>query len=252
MDNLCLDFPFIVHRRVLMVLSFCCFLLFCCYVLLLLFYRSGWRREGDFVCPPDFHPRTTISVLIPARNETNHIARCLDSVLANHYPGHLYEIIVIDDFSDDDTPVIARQMLSGKNGRVLELSDYVAAGERINAYKKKALAIAIGEAKGDLIVTTDADCIVPPGWLLYLAALYESRGARFIAAPVSFIKKNNRLLYYFQSLDFMTMQGITAASVNVTWVICATAQTWRLIKKLFLRWADMPALTTSHQVMICY
>ncbi len=85
--------------------------------------------------------------------------------------------------------------------------------------KKKALEIAIGEARGELIITTDADCIVPPGWLRHITGLYEEEQAVFIAAPVSFTPGDSQgtknTLYYFQSLDFMTMQGITAASVRM-------------------------------------
>ena len=78
---------------------------------------------------------------------------------------------------------------------------------------------AIGLAKGNLIVTTDADCIVQPEWLQTIASYYEEFGPVFIAAPVvytnplhgdSFFKK---LLKIFQSLDFITLQGITGASV---------------------------------------
>jgi cellulose synthase/poly-beta-1,6-N-acetylglucosamine synthase-like glycosyltransferase len=138
----------------------------------------------------------------------------LQSVIANNYPRQLYEILVVDDFSDDDTAIIASAYLQDKNGRVISLKEHLTKEQRINAYKKKALEIAIQQAKGDLIVTTDADCIVPENWLQHIVMLYEKQNAKFIAAPVIFIndKKINRLLYYFQSLDFMTMQGITAAT----------------------------------------
>ena len=91
--------------------------------------------------------------------------------------------------------------------------------ENPNSYKKKAIETAIGLAKGSLIVTTDADCIVQPEWLKTIASYYENSGAVFIAAPVvyndpspgdSFFKKFFKI---FQSLDFMTLQGITGASV---------------------------------------
>ena len=85
--------------------------------------------------------------------------------------------------------------------------------------KKKAVETAIGFAKGNLIVTTDADCIVQPEWLQTIATYYEEFSPAFIAAPVvysnplpgdSLFKK---LLKIFQSLDFITLQGITGASV---------------------------------------
>ncbi len=131
----------------------------------------------------------------------------------------LLELIVIDDFSTDRTAAIAEALFAGRQAKVLRLETYLSKNERLNSYKKKALEIAIGEAQGELIITTDADCTVPRGWLQKITGMYEQENAVFIAAPVSFIPGNaNRkkdLLYYFQSLDFMTMQGITAASLNL-------------------------------------
>jgi cellulose synthase/poly-beta-1,6-N-acetylglucosamine synthase-like glycosyltransferase len=124
---------------------------------------------------------------------------------------------VIDDFSTDNTAALATAQLQPGRGRVLRLEDYLSATERLNSYKKKALEIAVKEAKGAWIITTDADCVVPETWLDSLAAAMQDQAAKFIAAPVSFSPALGRknVLYYFQSIDFMTMQGITAASARL-------------------------------------
>lgn len=193
----------------------CCLVLFLGYAVLLLFYKRGWDRQAEFSCPPGYIPGTRVSVLVPARNEARNITACLDSLFNNSFPEHLLEVIVIDDCSTDETALLARKRFHGKNGKLIALSDWLSPEERINAYKKKALSIGIAEAKGDLIVTTDADCIVPPHWLLRLVAFAEINRSKFIAAPVAFRKNSASLLYFFQSLDFMTMQGITAASLQM-------------------------------------
>lgn len=187
------------------------------YSTLMLLYAIGWKKCRDFILPKDFQAKTKISILIPARDEAENIEKCLHSILNNSYPETLREIIVIDDFSSDNTAAIARDLLNGHNGQVLQLKDYLSPQERLNAYKKKALSVAIDTAQGDLIVTTDADCICPESWLLQIAGIYEQTGAKFIAAPVSFIPVESKKswLYYFQSLDFMTMQGITAAGAGL-------------------------------------
>lgn len=85
------------------------------------------------------------------------------------------------------------------------------------AYKKLAIEAGIGAANGALIVTTDADCSFQRHWLLTLSALFEERGARFIAAPVRIGAADGRhrsLLGIFQTLDFITLQGITGAAVH--------------------------------------
>ena len=108
---------------------------------------------------------TQFTIIIPARNEAANIKACVDSILAQNYPVNAFEIIVIDDFSEDDTAFIV-QALSQQypQVRLLQLKDHCKEGETL-AYKKKAIEIAVTVAKGDWILTTDADCIVPKKWL---------------------------------------------------------------------------------------
>lgn len=192
--------------------------LFFIYVVLMLMYSRGWHRQAVDIGKAHT-PGTPVTVIIPARNEEQNIGPCIQSILNNNFPPALLELIVIDDFSTDRTAETAEALFAGRQGKVLRLKEYLSKDERLNSYKKKALEIAIGEAKGELIITTDADCIVPVNWLQMITGLYEQENAVFIAAPVSFTPGNasrkKDLLYYFQSLDFMTMQGITAASVNL-------------------------------------
>lgn len=187
-------------------------LLFLAYAVLMLVYARGWHSRKGRPAAAMQGPLPSITIVIPARDEAAHIASCLQSILAQPYPAGMLEILVIDDFSSDDTAVIAERLLSEK-GRVLRLAQYLSPEQRLNAYKKKALELAIGEAKGEWIITTDADCIAPSGWLQQLSGAMQAEGVQFIAAPVSFTPaRRHDVLYYFQSLDFMTMQGITAAS----------------------------------------
>lgn len=178
------------------------------YVALMLLYRKGWAAQPEFSCPGSFEPHTSISVIIPARNEAANIGHCIDAILAQDYPQHLLEIIVIDDHSTDSTYEIVNAY--GENVRCLKLAAYLNS-EQLIAYKKKALSIGIENSKGELIVTTDADCIAKPEWLRNLAALYEQQQPVMIIAPVDFTCDNS-MLQLFQSIDFMSMQGITAAA----------------------------------------
>ncbi|MEJ7683726.1 MAG: glycosyltransferase family 2 protein [Segetibacter sp.] len=78
---------------------------------------------------------------------------------------------------------------------------------------KKAIELAIERAKGDWIVTTDADCIVTKDWLLNFNNFTRQYNSVFVAAPVKFINTGS-FVSIFQCLDFMSLQGITAASVH--------------------------------------
>jgi len=158
-----------------------------------------------------------ISVLVPARNEEANIGRCLQSLAAQRYPRDQFEVIVIDDHSTDATAGIVKAF-DGLPVRYLSLAG-IPKAETVKAHKKWAIETGIGAATGELIVCTDADCVSGPYWLSTLAAFYEQRVAKFIAAPVRIggISAGDRphsLLGIFQTLDFITLQGITGAAVH--------------------------------------
>lgn len=176
-------------------------------------YRVGWQRQGVFILPPDYQPKTKISVIVPARNEETHIGACIKSLLAQDYPAALLEITVVDDHSTDDTARII-QSYTGANLHYIDLRKHTDANALVVAYKKLALATGIAHAGGELIVTTDADCTAGPQWLKHIAAIYERDKAVMIVAPVDFTC-NNSTVQLFQSLDFMSMQGITAATLQL-------------------------------------
>ncbi len=191
------------------IAAICCFLTGM-YLLLLLLYRCGWRRHAIYTAPPGYQPAVMISIIVPARNEAGNLPACLSSLLAQQYPRHLFEIIVVDDHSEDDTAAVAEGVHDSRI-RCIRLADHLAPGVQVTAYKKQALAAGIAQSSGELIITTDADCIAPTDWLHIMAACYEEHRPVMIAAPVDFTS-NGSLVQVFQSLDFMSMQGITVAA----------------------------------------
>lgn len=175
-----------------------------CYGFLVIYYWHSWRSV-PYYSPAAVQPQTTISVIIPARNEEENIAALLQALDKQSYPSSRFEVIVIDDHSTDNTVAIVKQFPSVK---LLQLE-----ADNINSYKKKAIETGIAAAGGELIVTTDADCIPPPKWLETIAAFKEETNAVFIAAPVA-INSNSSILPVFQAMDFMVLQGITGAVVH--------------------------------------
>ncbi len=193
-----------------------CFLLFPAlilggaYVALMLACLLGWLMQKELRFPEDFIPKTKISIIIPARNEAGGIGQCIESILAQDYPDDLFELIIVDDFSEDDTAAVVREFTAPKV-KLVQLRDIVPDRNKIVAFKKEALSAGIAQSTGTLIITTDADCTAGPFWLKAMAAAYELHKPEVIIAPVDFRCKNS-LLELFQSLDFMTMQGITGAA----------------------------------------
>lgn len=92
-------------------------------------------------------PAPFVSVIIPARNEADRIAQTIAALRRAAAQGGLaWELIVVDDASDDDTATIAAQ--SGAN-KVLRLPHPCGKGA--------ALRRGIAEAKGDIVLFVDAD-----------------------------------------------------------------------------------------------
>jgi cellulose synthase/poly-beta-1,6-N-acetylglucosamine synthase-like glycosyltransferase len=179
------------------------------YALLILYYHRVW----DQIPPSALHPTeissVTVSVIIPARNEAGRIGKCLDALSKQSYSATLTEIIVVNDFSTDET--IARVTEHVLKPIILDLSDYVS--ETLNSYKKKAIETGIRYSSGELIICTDADCFMGPDWIRILVTAHQNKNLQFIAAPVKIIS-NGSALAVFQILDFISLQGITGAAVS--------------------------------------
>jgi poly-beta-1,6-N-acetyl-D-glucosamine synthase len=187
-------------------------LLLICYAILLNYYYRGWKEQPELAVPDSnvYTPQSSFTILVAARNEEKKIAACIEAVLAQEYPAHLFEMIVIDDHSEDSTARIV-DSYRHKGIRLLSLKELLP-GTVINSYKKKAVETGIAHANGEWIITTDADCLCGPDWLRCIAWKKENDNAIFIAGPVK-LNRQRGWLSVFQQLDFLSLQGITAASV---------------------------------------
>jgi len=157
-------------------------------------------------------PQNHLTIIIPARNEEDYIEQCLLSILQNDYPSNLFEIIVADDFSTDNTLQIVQKLQQQfSNLKLVQIQKFVSG--KLNSYKKKSIETAIIHSSYDWIITTDADCKVSYNWLNLFNSYIQKNNVVFIAAPVKFINDGS-FLSIFQCLDFISLQGITAASVS--------------------------------------
>ncbi len=174
-------------------------------------YGYLWRKIPLFTFNENKQFETFITIVIPARNEEENIGGLLDSIKKQTYPLHLFEVIVVDDFSTDNTKLVIQSYVNPQI-KYVSLKDYVSSENSINSFKKKAIEIGISLSKGELIVTTDADCVVNENWLSVIASFYELHRPDMIVMPVV-IEECNTPVQIFQSLDFMSLQGVTGAAV---------------------------------------
>ena len=165
------------------------------------------QRKRANSCQP------TVSVIIAARNEQELIADCLRSVLAQDYPSQLYEIIVIDDNSTDDTRRIAERIASGQIVRIKVLAA-PACPSGIGP-KKHALSFGISQSTGTILMLTDADCRVSPRWIQSHVKLYDERTGA-VAGTVLPVRRNGIV---------ETLRWLERVLVNYT---AASAASWGL------------------------
>jgi cellulose synthase/poly-beta-1,6-N-acetylglucosamine synthase-like glycosyltransferase len=179
------------------------------YSLLLLYYKIIWDSISEEQVETKRKPSTFISIIIAARNEEENIGKLLESITEQSYPKNLFEIIVVDDHSTDKTASIIKSFPSV---RYFHLQEWVTENFT-NSFKKKAISEAIHRAKGKIIVTTDADCVVGENWLASIAQGFDTFNCQALAGPVMFFRPKS-VLEQFQVLDFVAMQGITAAVLS--------------------------------------
>jgi cellulose synthase/poly-beta-1,6-N-acetylglucosamine synthase-like glycosyltransferase len=176
------------------------------YALLIFYYWNAWKKLDDYDLSV-LNDYRFLSVIVPARNEGKNISSLLIALSRQTYPKDFFEIIVVDDFSSDNTVQIVKNF---NLPNLILLQPEIPSG---SSSKKKAIEHGIRNAKGELIITTDADCVPTRRWLETIHNFYIKNDAAFVAAPVRF-SHNNSFLQLFQSLDFLILQGITAASVS--------------------------------------
>ena len=129
------------------------------YSLLLLLFFIGWIQP-EKVIPAKPDSSRFISVVVAYRNEEENIGLLLDDLIGQNYPDNQYEIILVNDHSEDRSAEIVENCISKSSTRIvcLNLPDQLSG-------KKDALDLGIKSSKGEYILTTDADCRVSDNWI---------------------------------------------------------------------------------------
>ena len=152
--------------------------------------------------------KTTVSILIAARNEEDKIFNTIKDILAQDYPANLMELIVVDDHSSDQTSEIVLSF-ADRGVKLIVLNE----DKPLNSYKKKAITEAIKLSDSELIITTDADCRMSPAWLKTIIGYYESGDYKMISSPVIYFEEKSKF-EEMQTLDFLFLSGLGAAGIG--------------------------------------
>jgi cellulose synthase/poly-beta-1,6-N-acetylglucosamine synthase-like glycosyltransferase len=174
--------------------------------------------------PRDSHSQKQpfVSVIIAARNEEKNIKKCLEAISQQTYPIELYEVIVVSDNSIDQTDAIitgfSRQFSNIRLLRVDGIPNGITP-------KKNAIRQGIFASSGEIILTTDADCIVKPTWIEKMVMNFTDE----VGMVVGFSQFGEKgqpqsLLENLQAMDFLSLMSTAAGSCNLGWPLAASGQ----------------------------
>ncbi|QQS38140.1 MAG: glycosyltransferase [Ignavibacteriales bacterium] len=154
--------------------------------------------------PDDF-----ISIIIPFRNEAENIVANLKSIETQNYPLEKFEVIYVDDFSTDESAKILLEAIKQSNIKVISVPEDFSK----HAHKKRAIRFGIQNSKGEIIVTTDADCFHNPDWLKSLVSSFDAQTG-FISGPVEFYDSET-LFGKMQKLEFAGLVLVGAGLIGI-------------------------------------
>ena len=182
------------------------------YISGIIWFLSGMkvRRASDSVAQP------FVSIVVAARDEQEHIAACLQSLLAQDYGA--YEIVVVDDGSRDETANIVRH-LCGEHRR-LQLVERTGEGS-----KKAALSLAIARARGEILLMTDADCLVGPGWVRGMVSHFSADVGFVIGfSQIGSPGENLGWRGSYEAIDFLNLMACIWGSTGRGHAMAASGQ----------------------------
>jgi len=171
----------------------------------------GFGKVRPYVTKCDAVPKTFFSIVVPFRNERENLPVLLDSIRKLQYPIDLFEIILVDDFSEDDSVRFVYNWRMENGSFQFTLLENISV---TGSPKKDAIARAVPLTK-DWIVTTDADCVLPENWLATLDAYIQQHKVAMLVGAVTYTTKKSSFLQQFQQLDLTALQGATIGSFGL-------------------------------------
>lgn len=179
------------------------------YSLLILYLIFGFGKIKDFNAS-EAGTEISFSIIIPFRNEAENLPQLFQTLEQLIYPKNLFEIILIDDDSSDNSVAICEEFQK-KNS---DLEVLILQNEKPQLAKKAAITTGIHKSSKNYIATTDADCLLPKYWLQGFDRFIQQSNAKLIAGPVIFSEEKS-FLNIFQNIDFMSLQAATIGGFGI-------------------------------------
>ncbi|MCF6308455.1 MAG: glycosyltransferase [Flavobacteriaceae bacterium] len=182
------------------------------YLLVLAYLFLGNLKIKEFFSKEDVLEKNKFSIIIPFRNEAKNLSELMNSLQKINYPKDSFEIIFVDDESDDNSVKIIETEL--KNFDKSFPFKILKNKRKSNSPKKDAITLAVSKARYDWIITTDADCELPINWLQVFHSFIIKKQPLLIAAPVG-LSNQESFIGKYQIFDLLSLQTVTMGSFGM-------------------------------------
>ncbi|MBL7870513.1 MAG: glycosyltransferase [Cyclobacteriaceae bacterium] len=139
------------------------------------------------------------SVVVAVRNEETTLPNLIQSLAQQTYPKDKFEIILVNDHSTDKTAEIISKLINQYHGMKVSKVSAQDLG------KKRAITEGIESARGEIILTTDADCTLPTNWIAGMVGSFTEETQLVIGAVK--IKTDQRFFSTLQAMEFSSVMG---------------------------------------------
>ena len=198
-------------------------IIFIVYAVLILFLLYGWFRNNTKTKTSNFK----LSVVIAVRNEEKNIGKLISNLKLQDYNPNLFNVIVIDDHSEDQTlKLLKKESAMWKNLKVLSL-------EKKYKGKKQAILKGVKFSNSDIIITTDADCSFTHKWLTSISSYFISEKINLVSAPVSYNTSSN-FFSKLQTVEFLSLIASAAGAIGINKPILCNGANLAYRRKVFM------------------
>lgn len=187
-------------------------LVFTYIMLMMVFTRGVFRVSRINVIKPDAGRDRLpfVSVLVAVRNEESNLENLLGGLLQQNYPNGLWEVVISDDQSEDNTLAILSDFM--KMNPEFPVKVIAADSQEIREKgKKQALGRALRASSGEVLLCTDADTVLDARWISAMTRQLEDSRVMMVLGPV-FIRQEGSFLQKLQETEFFGIMGLTAGS----------------------------------------
>ena len=163
-----------------------------------------------------------VSVVVSVRNEGKNIAQLLSDLMEQTYPQDKFEVIVVNDQSEDNTAETVETF--AKKVSDIRLINITRTKEGLTS-KKNAMQQGIENSRGEIILTTDGDCRVLPTWLETMVSYFEPDVGMVVGfSQLGHPKEIRNLFELLQAADFLSLMSAAQGALNIHWPLAASGQ----------------------------